>query len=57
LPDTIKVDAVNNYLKKHLDDAFVPRVIIKVNALPRQENGKLPLAELKKFYQMLIKEK
>ena len=57
LPDTIKVDAVNNYLKKHLDDAFVPRVIIKVNSLPRQENGKLPLAELKKFYQMLIKEK
>jgi acyl-coenzyme A synthetase/AMP-(fatty) acid ligase len=57
LPDAIKVDAVKNYLKKHLDDAFVPRVITKVKSLPRQENGKLPIAQLKKFYQMLIKEK
>jgi acyl-coenzyme A synthetase/AMP-(fatty) acid ligase len=55
LPDSIEVAILKNYLKKYLDDAFVPRVILKTNSLPRQENGKLPLAEIKNIYKDLLK--
>ncbi len=57
LPSHISVNEVKAYLKKHLDNAFVPRPIIKVDALPRQDSGKLPIARITELYRSLIKDK
>ncbi len=57
LPDHIDVYKLRAYLKKHLDDAFIPRPIIKVDSLPRHDSGKLPVSKLKECYQSLIKGK
>jgi acyl-coenzyme A synthetase/AMP-(fatty) acid ligase len=37
----------------HLDPVFVPRPMLLVDALPREDNGKLPRAKLLAFYQQL----
>lgn len=37
----------------HLDPAFMPRPLLLVDALPREDNGKLPRAKLLAFYQQL----
>jgi len=41
---------VADHFRKHLDNAFVPRPIIQVERLPREENGKLPLKIVTEFY-------
>ena len=37
----------------HLDPVFMPRPLLMVDALPREENGKLPRAKLLAFYHEL----
>lgn len=37
----------------HLDPVFMPRPLLLVDALPREDNGKLPRAKLLAFYQQL----
>ncbi len=56
LPPAISVDNVLRYLQQQLDDAFVPRPIIKVNRLPREENGKLSRQQLQSIYRQIIAE-
>jgi len=46
---------LQQHFRKHLDAAFVPRPILLVDELPRQENGKLNKAALTDFYQELVK--
>ena len=38
---------------EHLDPVFMPRPLLFVDALPREDNGKLPRAKLLAFYQQL----
>jgi acyl-coenzyme A synthetase/AMP-(fatty) acid ligase len=38
---------------EHLDPVFMPRPLLLVDALPREDNGKLPRAKLLAFYQQL----
>lgn len=38
---------------EHLDPVFMPRPLVFVDALPREDNGKLPRAKLLAFYQQL----
>lgn len=45
---------VADYFRLHLDNAFVPRPIILVDALPREENGKLPRKNVMGFYRALL---
>lgn len=45
------VSDLKNYLSKHFDSAFIPRPIVAVDALPREENGKLPRKQLQSFYE------
>lgn len=47
------IQLLRDYLGKHLDNAFIPRQILQVAALPREENGKLPLKRLNEYYQQL----
>lgn len=39
---------------EHLDPVFVPRPMLLVDALPREDNGKLPRAKLLAFYRQLL---
>ena len=41
---------LQNYFREHLDAAFVPRPILLVDKLPREENGKLNKSVLHDFY-------
>ena len=56
---TLKKDAskkqLANHFREYLDPAFIPRPIIQVEKLPREDNGKLPKKTLLSFYQSLIK--
>ena len=47
--------ALQAHFRQNLDAAFVPRPILLVDKLPRQENGKLDKSALLGFYQQLIK--
>jgi acyl-coenzyme A synthetase/AMP-(fatty) acid ligase len=38
---------------EHLDPVFMPRPLLLVDALPREDNGKLPRSKLLAFYQQL----
>lgn len=38
---------------EHLDPVFMPRPLLLVDALPREDNGKLPRAKLLAFYRQL----
>ncbi|MGH1439461.1 MAG: AMP-binding protein [Cellvibrionaceae bacterium] len=51
LPDNVGTLELKSYLSKHVDDAFIPRPIIAVSALPREENGKLTAKRLNEHYQ------
>lgn len=57
LPDDVDINELKEYLKTYLDDAFVPRAIIKVDSLPRNDSGKLPMSKLNELYRSLIKSK
>lgn len=48
---------LKHYLAQHLDSAFVPRPIYVVDALNREENGKLPRAKVIDLYQQLSKKR
>lgn len=41
------------FLRQWVDPAFIPRPIMVVDALPREENGKLPRAKLLAYYNKL----
>ena len=49
----IEKKSLTQFLREHLDDAFVPRPIYLVESLPREANGKLSKAKLNVFYQKL----
>ncbi len=53
LRDGFSKDALREHFRKYLDSAFVPRPIYVVDALPREENGKLNKAKLQSFYKSL----
>ena len=55
LKDESKKAELQAHFRQHLDAAFVPRPILLVEKLPRQENGKLNKAALVEFYQSLLK--
>ena len=44
---------LSKYLQTRVDPVFVPRPILVVDALPREDNGKLPRQKLLQFYQTL----
>ncbi|RYZ95947.1 MAG: hypothetical protein EOO68_17695 [Moraxellaceae bacterium] len=44
-------DAIAAHFAKYLDPVFIPRPILLVNSLPREENGKLPRAKLLAFFE------
>ncbi len=53
LPSGIDKKQLSQHFRQYVDAAFVPRPIIHVKALPREENGKLPDKVLLDFYQNL----
>jgi len=57
LSEGIDKQKLTGHFRRYLDSAFVPRPIIIVAALPREENGKLPQKKLLAFYQGLSKSK
>ncbi len=54
LDDSISVKQVRQQIARYLDSAFVPRPILVVDELPREENGKLSKAKVMQLYQSLI---
>ena len=52
-PD-LSADDIRGKLRGALDGAFVPRRILHVDALPRNEAGKLPLDEFRQFAKALL---
>ena len=55
LEDNVNADDLRSHFRKYLDPAFVPRPILLVDALPREENGKLVKARLLEFYQATLR--
>jgi len=53
LPDNTAIESLRDYLSKNVDNAFIPRPMIKVDALPREENGKLTVKRLNDYYRAL----
>ncbi len=55
---TLKTNTTKKQLADHfrrfLDPVFIPRPIIEVEKLPREDNGKLPKKVLLRFYQSLF---
>lgn len=54
LKDNASKKQLADHFREYLDPAFIPRPIIKVEKLPREDNGKLPKQALLSFYQTLI---
>ena len=48
------VESLRDYFKAHLDAAFMPRPILCVDELPREESGKLSAKRINQLYQQLI---
>lgn len=48
-PTKTKADLVMHFAK-HLDPVFIPRPLLLVESLPREENGKLPRGKLLAFF-------
>jgi acyl-coenzyme A synthetase/AMP-(fatty) acid ligase len=49
-----KKEALRTHFQNNLDPAFVPRPILIVEGLPREDNGKLSKAKLLSFYRSLV---
>lgn len=49
------VESLREYFQTHLDSAFIPRPIITVDELPREESGKLSAKNVTALYQQLTK--
>jgi len=49
LDDKGSKDSVIRFLRDHLDPTFIPRPIITVDALPRNENGKISITVLREL--------
>jgi acyl-coenzyme A synthetase/AMP-(fatty) acid ligase len=56
LEEEANKQALKNHFRTYLDAAFVPRPILLVDALPREENGKLIKSKLLNFYYELSRE-
>ena len=52
-PTSSKTELVH-HLRQFLDPVFLPRPLFEVQALPREDNGKLPKKVLLDFYQTLL---
>lgn len=50
-------DDILKQLKSVVDTVFLPRPIHLVNALPRQETGKLPIGDVLNLYRQVIRDK
>ena len=51
-PTSTKADLVAHFAK-HLDPVFIPRPLLLVESLPREENGKLPRGKLLAFFEQV----
>lgn len=51
-PKSTKADLVAHFAK-HLDPVFIPRPLLLVESLPREENGKLPRSKLLAFFEQV----
>ncbi len=51
-PSSTKAALVAHFAK-HLDPVFIPRPLLLVESLPREENGKLPRGKLLAFFEQL----
>jgi acyl-coenzyme A synthetase/AMP-(fatty) acid ligase len=51
-PSSTKADLVAHFAK-HLDPVFIPRPLLLVESLPREENGKLPRGKLLAFFEQV----
>jgi len=49
-----KKEALRTHFQNNLDPAFVPRPILMIDALPREDNSKLSKAKLLSFYRSLV---
>jgi len=47
--------SIQEFLRARIDPVFIPRPIVAVESLPREENGKLPRSKLLAFYNTLNK--
>ena len=56
LPKGKNSQDVRNHLRQHLDNSFIPRILYTVDALPREDNGKLPQQQLQSFYRNYLSE-
>ncbi len=52
LPQITSKEDLRDHFSQYLDSAFVPRPIVLVDALPREENGKLIKAKLLELYSL-----
>lgn len=54
LNEGVTISDVRSHCRQYLDSAFVPRPILAVAKLPREDNGKLVKARLHAFYQSAL---
>jgi len=54
LPEEHHKNELRQHFSQHLDAVFIPRPIIIVDALPREENGKLIKSKVTELYHSLI---
>lgn len=53
LKQGVGIESLREYFQAHLDSAFVPRPIFRVDGLPREESGKLSAKRVSELYQEL----
>jgi len=51
------IEQLKTFLHEHLDDAFMPRPLLAVDRLPREENGKLSQQRVQALYQQALQSK
>ncbi len=54
LKEGVSRTSLRDFMTQHLDSAFVPRPILQVEQLPREENGKLSKKKVLDLYQRLV---
>jgi acyl-coenzyme A synthetase/AMP-(fatty) acid ligase len=54
LEEGVVISDVRSHCRQYLDSAFVPRPILAVDKLPREDNGKLVKVRLHAFYQSAL---
>jgi len=54
LAEGVSKSELRQHMAEHLDSAFVPRPILQVDDLPREENGKLSKTKVLELYQQTL---